>query len=269
MEAKFPPQFPRSKVNQISFACTLIEHLSLDGTQSIVSTGSGSFWRNGDRTLLVTARHVITGRSPFDNSILSGNGFIPELINVYPTLETDPNIWQRIKMQIPIDQAAENWLQDPEFDELRTDIVAIELPFNGPQKVKCVNDDPDINDALFSAVGMDCSIVGYPSRHFAGLMSPIWRRGAIASEPLLPIDGKPMFLLDASTGPGFSGAPVFRQHFGPLPVLQDNGSVDIVLDSVRKISFVGVYAGRLENAHVGGEVPFVFYGNRIPIILEQ
>ena len=28
-------------------------------------------------------------------------------------------------------------------------------------------------------------------------------------------------------------------------------------------SFVGIYAGRLEHPHYGGEVPFVFYANRI------
>lgn len=38
-------------------------------------------------------------------------------------------------------------------------------------------------------------------------------------------------------------------------------------DRVLTTSFVGVYAGRLSHSHYGGEVPFVFYANRIPIIL--
>jgi hypothetical protein len=165
------------------------------------------------------------------------------------------------EVEIPEDGC---WLQDPEFDDLRTDIAALACVTDPDRKVNCLNDNAEIFEDIFTHVGMECAIVGYPTSHFGGLMMPVWRRGSIASEPLLPIDGKPMFLLDAATSPGFSGAPVFRRHFGPLPQQQSDGSLKILADRVMTTSFVGIYAGRLQHPHYGGEVPFVFYANRIP-----
>ena len=49
---------------------------------------------------------------------------------------------------------------------------------------------------------------------FGGAMFPIWKRGSIASEPEIPIDGKPMFYIDTATRQGMSGAPVFAQTSG-------------------------------------------------------
>lgn len=263
---KFPLQFVTSTVVGTSFACTLIKQLSNDGNDTVISHGSGCFWRHNGSVYLLTARHVITGRSPFDNSIMSATGFIPQRIMVFPTRIRN-NIWQRTSIAVNVDQDVPNWLQDPEFEELRTDIAALLLLEDENAEVRCINDEPDIFDDIYTLVGMECSVVGYPTTLFSDLMTPIWRRGSIASEPRLPLDGKPMFLLDAATSPGFSGAPVLRQHFGPLPINQ-NGEVIMKLDSIRKISFVGVYAGRLTHTHINGEVPFVFYANRINRIFE-
>jgi hypothetical protein len=151
---------------------------------------------------------------------------------------------------------------------LRTDIAALACVTDADRKVNCLNDNPKIFEEVFTHVGMECAIVGYPTNHFGNLMMPVWRRGSIASEPLLPVDDKPMFLLDAATSPGFSGAPVFRRHFGPLPQQQPDGSINILADRVMTTSFVGIYAGRLQHPHYGGEVPFVFYANRVPEMFE-
>lgn len=260
---QFPLQFSRAPVLSTSLACSLVKQLSNDGNDTVISHGSGCFWRHNGSVYLLTARHVLTGRSPFDDSILSQHGFIPCRIMVYPTVRTGPEEWFRRVATVEVNHDFPNWVQDPEFDQLRTDIAAILICSDNDATIRCLNDDRDIFLDLYSLVGMECSVVGYPTPHFSGLMTPIWRRGSIASEPRLPLDGKPMFLLDAATSPGFSGSPVFRQHFGPLPVQQEDGSLTVSLDNVRRISFVGIYAGRLQHSHFGGEVPFVFYANRV------
>lgn len=264
---KFSLQFNRSGVNPTSLACTLIKQLSNDGSDSVISHGSGCFWRHKNYVFLLTARHVITGLSPFDNRILSENGFIPNKITIYPTV-VSPETWYRKTITINIDHNEPNYLEDPEFETLRTDISALYIGEDEDSKIRCLNDQTDIFDDLYTLVGMECSVVGYPTSMFSDLMTPIWRRGSIASEPMLPIDGKPMFLLDAATSPGFSGSPVLRQHFGPLPVQQPDKSVNVLMDNVRTISFVGIYAGRLKHVHASGEVPFVFYGNRVPRLFD-
>lgn len=264
----FPLQFSRAQVNSTSLACTLIKQLSHDGKDTTLSHGSGCFWRHNGSVFLLTARHVLTGRSPFDDSILSHNGFIPGRITVYPTL-IEPDGWSRRGITLEINHDQPNWIQDPDFEVLRTDIAALHIATDEGQNFRCLNDATDIFDELYTLAGMECTVVGYPTTQFSDLMTPVWRRGSVASEPLLPIDGKPMFLLDAATSPGFSGSPVFRQHFGPLPVTQPDGTTTVNLDNIRKISFVGIYSGRLKHAHLNGEVPFVFYGNRVPRLFES
>lgn len=259
----FDSQFPRSPVDWISTSTTLIEQLANDGSDTVVSHGSGCFWRNGKLIYLLTARHVLTGRSPFDNAIMSPTGYIPQRLRVYPLVvaETGEMVRAATELEVP---EPEHLIADPGFNELRTDIAALACFTDENRRIRCLNDIGDLFVEIYTQVGMDCAIVGYPTTHFRQLMLPVWRRGSIASEPSLPIDGKPMFLLDAATAPGFSGSPVFRRHIGPLPELQPDGSLVILGDRIMSTSLVGIYAGRLQHPHYGGEIPFVFYANRIP-----
>lgn len=265
MPVGFESQFPKATVSVVSMCTTLIEQLSNDGNDTVISHGSGCFWRHKGIAYLLTARHVLSGRSPFDNSILSDKGYIPRKIRVYPMFDIGGGDLVRASTEVEIPEDG-CWLEDPKFEELRTDIAALACWTEPDKRLHCLNDSPELFEEMFTHVGMECAIVGYPTTQFGDLMLPVWRRGSIASEPLLPVDGKPMFLLDAATSPGFSGSPVFRRHFGPLPVLEADGSISILADRVMTTSFVGIYAGRLQHPHVGGEVPFVFYGNRVPEI---
>ena len=220
---EFPRPLEQSEIDPRSFCCTLVEQLSNDGSDTVISHGSGCFWVHNECTYLVTARHILCGRSPFDNTLLSRRGFVPQRIAVYPMLKNGPHKLSRFRVILNLDQEEQNWLQDPEFQRYRTDIAAVQVGGCLPSNVYCLNQF-EIFFEMFTHVGTECAVVGYPTPHFGGPMTPTWRKGAIASEPYLPVDGKPMFLLDAATSPGFSGSPVFRQHFGPLPVVQPDGS---------------------------------------------
>lgn len=269
MAASFPLEFPNASVSDISLACTSIEQLANDGSDTVVSHGSGFFWRYEDRVFLVSARHVFSGRDPFTDRPMSTLGFIPMRFRFYPALERSAGVWSRSQGYFHFDgDHSQPWFQDPEFERLRTDIAMVPVA-DCEFPIKCLNDSPSNFSELMSHIGFECSVVGYPLPNVSGLMTPIWRRGTLASEPLLPIDDKPMFLLDAATSPGFSGAPVFRRHVGPAPVDQPDGSTQVLLDRILSTRFIGVYAGRLQHKHFGGEVPFVFYGNRIPFILSS
>lgn len=258
----------------------LIEQLSNDGTDTVIAHGTGFMWRHAGRVFVVTARHVVSGRDPFDDSPMSSLGFIPQRLRIYPSIEnpTGSGQWTRVAATLDVGpDTGRPWLQDPEFDALRTDIAAIELPMGvaalvtpPTRNVMCLNDDASVlGGEIMSWVGSECAIVGYPQSRVGGAMTPIWRRGTFASEPLLPVDDKPMFLLDAATSPGFSGSPVFRRHMGPVPIQEADGSITIRADAVITTNFIGVYAGRLRHSHYGGEVPFVFYANRLPFVFAQ
>lgn len=268
----FECQFDRATIQPISLATTIIQSLANDGSDEIISHSSGFFWRHGGRIFLISARHVFSGRNPFTNQLMSPDGYIPQRQRIFPTVETSPGYWQRMQVDgVLYANDAPDWLEDPEFDQLRTDIAAIEVsPPPSGATVICMNDSDGLHTPLLSMVGFEMSIVGYPQASIGGMMTPVWRRGTIASEPSLPVDGKPMFLIDASTSPGLSGSPVFRRHIGPAPLRNpDNDEITVDLDAIVRTSFVGVYAGRLQHSHFGGEVPFAFYANRIPHIFAQ
>jgi hypothetical protein len=264
--ADFPLQFPRASISGVSMACTMVCLLSNDGLDNTVSHGSGFFWRHAGNVFLITARHVLSGLSPFDDLPISSSAYFPSKIRIYPMMAVEDGAeWARCWLDVDLNRRA--WLQDPHFEQLRTDIAALQIDFESPSKVRCLNDVDMGERKLYAGVGLECAVVGYPTHNFAATMMPIWRSGSIASEPLLPIDDKPMFLIDVSTGPGFSGAPVFRKHVGPAPELCPDGSIETKVDSVFRVDLVGVYAGRFAHKHLGCELPFVFYANRLPFIL--
>lgn len=87
------------------------------------------------------------------------------------------------------------------------------------------------------AVMDDVFVVGYPWGLSGGTKAlPLFKRGSIASEPTIEIDGLPKFLIDCRTASGMSGSPVIGQRHG----VGHNGDVGSFQ------GFVGVYSGRLE-----------------------
>lgn len=268
--APFPLQFPRASIDRNSLAVVLIEHLSNDGLNQVVSHGTGFMWRHETKIWLVSARHVLSGRDPFDDSLVSPHGYIPQSVRVHPSIADPLNAHRYSTVVHLLDKAGTRlWLQDPQFANLRTDIAAISIDVD--MRTCCINDDADFlspaSQDLFSHIGLECSVIGYPNRNVSGLMVPIWRRGSLASEPLLPIDGKPIFLVDAATSPGLSGSPVLRRHYGPAPYHNSSGGINIQADAVVRTQFIGVYVGRVAHSHFGGEIPFAFYGNRVPLVI--
>ena len=75
-------------------------------------------------------------------------------------------------------------------------------------------------------------------------MLPIWKRGSIASETPLGVDGRPIFLVDAATTAGMSGSPIIRKV---TTLTADNRDID-ALQEFSSYELIGIYAGRLEGS---------------------
>ena len=71
-------------------------------------------------------------------------------------------------------------------------------------------------------------------------MLPIWKRGSIASEPELPADDLPLFLVDSNTYKGMSGSPVYARTIGGYLSKQH----EVFQMAARSTRFLGVYSGR-------------------------
>jgi hypothetical protein len=265
-------QFRESRYDALSFCTTPIEILSYGEPPEVMSHATGFFWEHLGKHFLITNRHVVTGRNTFTNDYLTKELMQPHRIRffevkwiVLPNNQLIP-VRQPVEIDLFVDGHA-NFLQDPEFERYKVDIVAIPIPESMDRNV---GPSPFVNHFGFAPLlhltGDTCFVVGYPFRNYVGAMIPIWKNGTIASEPLIPVDNKPMFLLDTLTKDGMSGSPVFRRVFGPTADPQGT----MQLDSIVRTEFVGVYSGRMSSPEfVQAGLGISWYANRISRILTQ
>lgn len=251
--------FPGSAFQPLSFCCTPIEMLSNDGKDSVLFRGTGFFYLHQGRPFLVTNWHIVSGRNVFTRVALNA-GYVPSRvryhgISVHQTGEQI--IFRRTAWTLTIPEFTQSLLENPPLiDGSSVDIWAAPVPtesviLKNPARQgfsqasafsSIVNDHVSTNIAC--RAGDDCLILGYPLSNYEGLKPPVWKRASLASEPGIPLDGKPMFLIDGYTTASMSGSPVFRRI--TLGVVQDPRTGMLAEQSM--FSFIGVYAGRLQSS---------------------
>ncbi|MBY0260129.1 serine protease [Methylobacterium sp.] len=232
-----------NKFDILSYSSTKLELIFQNST---IATGSGILWRSNGKLFLVTNWHNFTGKNPFTNKSLSEGASVPDSVRFWITRrDVLGNIsvhHKPVKLPLYEEFYEPFWKQHSDFHALRIDIAVIELNIPFPSEVITMQSNKFEN--LLSQISHDVFIVGYPLKNSDNKL-PIWKRGSIASEPRIPWDGKPAYLIDAASRKGMSGSPVYRRNFGPAPIIQDDGSINVKLDNVVTTSFAGIYSGHL------------------------
>lgn len=250
--------FAGAAFNGLSLSCTPIELLANDGSDTIVGTATGFFWQRGGQSYLVTNWHVVSGRNSFTRQ-LNPSGYVPERIRFYGmSVATSAGVVsfrrQRWTLEWAIDMI-DLLSKPPEADGQTLDIWGVPIShgvvfgrdpartgFRGAADATCFLND-HVGARIVTNAGDDCFILGYPLQNYEGLMPPIWKRGSIASETPLGIEGRPVFLVDAATTAGMSGSPIIRKV---TTITADNKDIG-VLQEFSAYELIGVYAGRLES----------------------
>ena len=97
----------------------------------------------------------------------------------------------------------------------------------------------------------DVFVIGYPmGLSGGGSVLPLYKRGSIATEPLVNHNGLPRLLIDCRTDKGMSGSPVVFRRSGPW---SPNGKLDDETHFETVENFLGVYAGRLIDPTANGD----------------
>lgn len=196
---------------------------------------------------LITNRHIVTGRDRLEDKPL-GSAALPEVIQVDFPISGKAEGEQELDLlgirteTIDLYDSDGNalWLVHPGIGK-RVDVVAIPLgeavsATTGAFQVSLNPYELGTEDPSLSLEPADeVSIVGFPEELRGGARSALWVRGTIASEPSLPFQGEPCFLVDARTRSGQSGSPVIRRRDSSVPHEGDSGL---------SWKLVGVYAGR-------------------------
>ncbi len=254
--------------------------LDLKGVGDVPRQATGFFWRHAGQVFLITNWHVVTGTNMMDGTAMA-HGWCPErLVVQYFTkaVLADPSTttlgpgalsMNAPKFEIPLYQDFHQplWIQHSMAFEWNVDIVAFKLSaqtLGDLASVVCVNDH--IYPRLYHFAGSEIFVLGHPlpqKENRYPVPFPVWKRGSIASEIIVPWNMRPAFLVDSRTSKGMSGSPVFARVFGPAA----HGDGTIHADSILTSEFMGVYSGRLFDDENNASIGLVWHRNLIDQIL--
>ena len=247
---------PPVQVDRLSMCSLLLECRFGDEP---LSTATGFVVERESRRFLISNWHVLTGRDPDTGKPLSSSAAVPDRIavglhrRVY--LGDKPLMtWGQFIQPLFHEDGEPAWVEHPLGRAV--DVAALELTSVPGDALFHPLDLSLANADIFVGVGMPVSIIGFPLGLAGGGLFPIWKTGHVASEPEVAVDDKPMFLVDATTRSGMSGAPVIHRFHGHgystrnrVPVIAP-GTFSVASTEITR--FLGVYAGRIhEDVEIG------------------
>jgi len=203
-----------------------------------IGMGTGFIVNKHNNNFLVTNWHMVTGRHPDNNQPISNTGAAdPDTMGIwYHT--TTLGSWTR-KNERLIDETTgeKKWIEHSSGNQV--DVIA--LPISQHSDIKTYPLDLSLaNTDLIISPSEDVSIIGFPYGIASSGKFPIWKTGNIASEIDLNYENKPVFLIDASTREGMSGAPVIARRKGIRQT-----SAGWAMGGGDYIRFLGIYSGRI------------------------
>jgi len=218
-----------------------------------------SFFYSRDEkwSYLVTNWHIVTGRHPASPRI-SETGAIP--IRFRLTLhrrvsEKHISLSQKVILDGELNDetgAAPKWLEHPSH-KFKVDVIVLKIPNDDKfrSEIRCgyLSEYSSFQEDYHAQAMDDVFVIGYPWGLTGGdPVLPVYKRGSVASEPLVDFGKLPRFLIDCRTAKGMSGSPVICSHSG---IWSRNGKLenDSIIGTVQ--NFAGVYSGRLRPKETG------------------
>ncbi|WP_424942543.1 trypsin-like peptidase domain-containing protein [Aliiroseovarius crassostreae] len=245
-----------SQINQASVRITAYRQYDDGLRHPNTSTSTGFWWSHNEELYLITNWHCVTGKNNDTSKDLGS--FAPSHLSLSYKSFTDLNRSKRAiygqSSTIPLFDSdyKRNWIEHPDGQSI--DLVAIpckiELPHS--RTIQTLN-NIEFEDRYEPKLGDDCFIVGYPEGFVGEFVTPIWKRGSIASDPNFNHEGRPMLLVDTLGHKGLSGSPVIVRSSG---IHIPNGGTEITSDTVfgEWYTFLGVYSGRVSNEGIGAQL---------------
>jgi Trypsin-like peptidase domain len=248
---------------------------------TVTRSATGFILKRGSQFYLVTALHVLTGRNWQTKKPLSDTGFIPEQFSImvpfYKRLSSSEHRlnWAGYAI-VPNgpDEEVAPWLVHPKYrEDVDVGIVPLsDLPNRFlKEQISAGIADPDskifafdweAEPKLLTRVGDDVFVVGFPENIRVSGEFPIWKRGSVASEPDIGVQGLPYLLVDTGTRAGMSGSPVIRRSpSGIAPLGQ--AFVEPWTD------LFGVYSGRFGADDLTSQLGIVWPRQVLSDILNQ
>lgn len=215
----------------------------------VIGSATGFLVESSSGPVLVTNRHVVTGRDQNDpNRLLSGTGLVPDEVAILHERAESPGAntteWIPRYEDLKDDRGLPRWREHPLLGA-RADIVA--LPLTQIDEHIRVRPYRILSNGVDIAYGPTdrVSVVGFPFGESAGGYLGIWSTGFIASEPAVDQFGLPVFLIDCRTRPGQSGSPVIAYRSAGWIDVETQAGRTQRLTHEPVWWLLGVYSGRI------------------------
>lgn len=203
------------------------------------SHGAAFFYQENGEIYLITNWHNLAGRDANSGQpIDSTTGATPHSISLSLHSSKELGEWGNSGCFPLYDKdGTALWWEHPTYGR-KVDIAVLKISIPPEFRVYPLNELPSANIRV--DIGMDVFILGFPIRTFTGIF-PIWKRGSIASEYDILVDGIPKLLIDTATQKGMSGSPVILIERRPYTDSVD-GQTKFTTPYASK--FLGIYSGR-------------------------
>ncbi|OBZ10740.1 hypothetical protein A8L34_19420 [Bacillus sp. FJAT-27264] len=207
-----------------------------------LSNATCFFYQYNERNYLVTNWHVVSGRNSITGETLNQHGAIPNILKVNLFFQQDVYMdLKSLNIKLYTESDEPTWF---EWKEGHRYIDVAIIPVITPEEYRIfpINMLGDAyNEDTTPLVREDVFILGYPFGVDGGGGLPIWKRGSIASEPSIDIEGLPMLYVDTASRSGMSGSPVIYKERRPITLMDSQKKIT----SRYRTKFVGVYSGRI------------------------
>ena len=203
-----------------------------------IGTATGFFYKSGAHHHLVSNWHVFSGRNTYTGQANRKDAAVPDALAL--VLHGNRLGTYREGLSVPLEDGtgASLWRQHARGQDVD---VAI-LPVGKISAEYTIYELPRMREAADMAlkVAMDAFIIGFPKVITHQRVFPIWKRASVATEPNFSHDDRPVFLVDAASREGMSGAPVVLRSFGGYDTAQGGR----IAGPGAFTRFVGIYSGR-------------------------
>lgn len=213
--------------------------LQMRFNDQILGSATGFLVQGPVGPLLLTNRHVVTGRQQDTGAPLSATAGVPNELIIWHNRHTRLGEWVAKREplyahEVPL------WKEHPTLGA-RADIVA--LPLTQIEDVHSYPYDPAKPGADIMVGPADLvSVVGFPFGMAGGGLFAIWATGFLATEPIADFADLPVSLIDCRSRQGQSGSPVISYRSGGM-VAMSNGDTSAFAGPVWR--FIGMYSGRV------------------------
>ncbi|WP_417477637.1 S1 family peptidase [Maricaulis sp.] len=215
--------------------------LEMRRDEVVLAHGTGFFWDAGQGEIaIVTAWHNLSGLHHSKRTTLHSMGGMPNSVTLrFTTLA--PQAFRIETLPLYLDEAEEQprWFVHKRLGNY-LDIAFLLLKVDKPEAFARTNikfKEPKTRPKL----GEDVFAIGFPQNAAVASVFPVWKRGSIASDMDIPVEGHPKFMIDMTGRSGMSGSPVFRIKRG-MYYEGDSKNGKLLIGDLKE--FVGIYSGR-------------------------